>query len=140
MLILLKIFIFTSLAFLLHSYSWFAKKTLLTNTGGIYMTYSKLKVLFYLTISLMLLFAPFSLEIFPGGETYAMGKWFSHDRSNSGSARHVRVANPEPKSGGPEPSPATGAPTPVPEPATMLLVGAGAVGLAAFRKKFRKKK
>ncbi len=104
------------------------------------MTYSKLKILFYLTVSLMLLFAPFSLEIFPGGETYAMGKWFSQDRSNSGSARHVRVASPEPKSGGPEPSPATGAPTPVPEPATMLLVGAGAVGLAAFRKKFRKKK
>jgi hypothetical protein len=133
MLILLKIFIFTSLAFLLHSYSWFAKKTLLTNTGGIYMTYSKLKILFYLTVSLMLLFAPFSLEIFPGGETYAMGKWFSQDRSNSGSAGQVKVVSP----GGPESSPPV---HPTPEPATILLFGAGAVGLAAFRKKFRKKK
>ena len=95
------------------------------------MTYSKLKVLFYLTVSLMLLFAPFSLEIFPGGETYAMGSWFSQDRSNSGSAGQVKVATQR----GPESSPPV---HPTPEPATLLLFGAGAAGLAAF-KKFRKK-
>jgi len=93
--------------------------------------YSKLKVLFYLTVSLMLLFAPFSLEIFPGGETYAMGSWFSQDRSNSGSAGQVKVATQR----GPESSPPV---HPTPEPATLLLFGAGAAGLAAF-KKFRKK-
>ena len=95
------------------------------------MMYSKLKVLFYLTVSLMLLFAPFSLEIFPGGETYAMGSWFSQDRSNSGSAGQVKVATQR----GPESSPPV---HPTPEPATLLLFGAGAAGLAAF-KKFRKK-
>ena len=31
------------------------------------------------------------------------------------------------------------APAPVPEPATWLLIGAGAAGIAAFRKKFKKK-
>ena len=94
------------------------------------MTHSKLKMLFCLAVGLTVLFAPFSLEILPGGETYAMGNWFSKDRSNSGSSSHVRVANQEQT---------PGAPAPVPEPATMLLVGAGALGLAAFRKKFRKK-
>ena len=99
------------------------------------MTHSKLKMLFCLTVGLTVLFAPFALEIFPGGETYAMGNWFSQHRSSGGSSNNVQVArSPEEQ----EPSPTTG-PAPVPEPATMLLVGAGALGLAAFRKKFRKK-
>ena len=97
------------------------------------MTHSKLKILFCLTVCLTVLFAPFLLEIFPGGETYAMGSWFSQDRSNSGSAGQVKVSS----STGPESSPPV---HPTPEPATLLLFGAGAVGLAAFRKKFRKKK
>ena len=100
------------------------------------MMHSKLKILFYLTVSLMLLFAPLSLEIFPGSETYAMGNWFSQDRSNNGSSGNARIA----RSGqDPEKTPPPGQPHPTPEPATLLLFGAGAVSLAAFRKKFRKK-
>ena len=95
---------------------------------------SKLKILFYLTISLTLLFAPFSLDILPGGETYAMAKWFPKDQSNSDSAGHIKVASPEQKSG-----PSNAPIHPTPEPATLLLFGAGAVSLAAIRKKFRKK-
>ena len=103
------------------------------------MTHSKLKILFCLAVGLTVLFAPFSLEIFPGGETYAMANWFSQDRSNGDSGKSVRVARPEPEPEGPVTSPTTEAPAHAPEPATMLLVGAGALGLAAFRKKFRKK-
>ena len=96
------------------------------------MAHSKLKVLFLVSLGLMLLFAPFALEIFPGGETYAMTSWFSQDRSDNGSAGNVRVAN----SGGTQ---STAPVHQTPEPATLLLFGAGAVSLAALRKKFRKK-
>jgi len=99
------------------------------------MPYSKLRTLLYLTIGLTLLFAPFSLEIFPGGETYAMGNWFSQDRGSGGYSKNVQVASSEREPEGQGPSTTA----PVPEPATMLLVGAGALGLAAFRKKFGKK-
>jgi len=67
-------------------------------------------------------------------ETYAMGQWFSQERSNNGSSGNVRIAG-----SGQDPEKAPPPVHPTPEPATLLLFGAGAVSLAAFRKKFRKK-
>jgi hypothetical protein len=98
------------------------------------MPYSKLRTLLYLTISLTLLFAPFSLEILQDGKTYAFSSRSNNKDSNRGDKdmHGYTPVNDDPTNDNP-------APAPVPEPATMLLVGAGALGLAAFRKKFRKK-
>ena len=98
------------------------------------MPYSKLKVLFYLSISLMLLFAPFLPEISQDGKAYA----FSSKSGNKSSNAVGKASAPGYTITKGEPNPPAVHPTP--EPATLLLFGAGAVGLAAFRKKFTKKK
>jgi hypothetical protein len=103
------------------------------------MSHSKPKIFLGMMVCLIFLFAPFFTDICPDGKAYA----FSSKKGN----KHIGVAS---HSGGggdedntfgykivkdnPENSPA-----PVPEPATWLLLGAGAAGLAAYKKKFRKK-
>jgi hypothetical protein len=87
------------------------------------MTPSKFKTLFCIAVGVTLLCVPLALEISPAGNAYALigsggGNGGGNDNTISG----------------------TGAPTShAPEPTTMLLFGAGAVGLVAYRK-YRKKK
>jgi hypothetical protein len=102
------------------------------------MAYSKLKILFYLIISVMLLFSPFLLDLSPDGKTYAMGVLGSSPGGHRSSGSQIAVSEPNNSLDPGETAP-NSSPAPVPEPATLLLFGAGAVGMAAFRKKFRKK-
>ena len=91
------------------------------------MNYSNLKKLIYVAIGLTLLFTPFLLDISPDGKAHAMGLLGSSGGNNNSSGTGANLSEPAP--------PVSNAP----EPATLLLFGAGAVGLAAYRKKFRKK-
>lgn len=99
---------------------------------GFNMTCSKLKILFCLTVCLTVLFAPFLLEISQDGKTYAFSSRSGNKSSNLGDGSRTIGGYNIVKDEQP-PIHAT------PEPATILLFGVGAVGLAAFRKKFRKK-
>jgi hypothetical protein len=96
------------------------------------MTYSKLKILFYLTISLMLLFAPFLLDISPDGKAYAFSSRSHNKSSNTGDKDTFGYT---PVNDGPTDN----TPVRVPEPTTWLLIGGGLIGIAALRRKFKKK-
>ena len=84
------------------------------------MTLSKVKVLFCMAAVLTLLFAPLALEISHAGALFGGGGGGSDSSPGVISGTDAPAAH-------------------APEPATMLLFGAGAVGLVAY-KKFKNKK
>ena len=100
------------------------------------MSYSKLKIFLCLSVCLLFLFGPFLLEIAQDGKAYAGGS----SKGNKKSSNFKSKAGPEnfgykmPEEDGSQPPV-----HPTPEPATWLLFGAGAAGLAAYEKKFKKK-
>lgn len=110
------------------------RKVIIIFFGGVNMLYSKLKILFCLTVCLSILFAPFLLEISQDGKAYAFSSR-SHNKSSNTKDKGTfgyTPLNDEPGNNNPVPAP-------VPEPATWLLIGAGAAGVAVLRKKFKKK-
>jgi hypothetical protein len=97
------------------------------------MKISKSRFLFCLAICFAVLFTPFLLGISLDGKAHAMGLLGSsggnggNDNISSTGSTGAIITEPAP--------PVSHAP----EPTTLLLFGAGAVGLAAVRKKFGKK-
>jgi hypothetical protein len=93
------------------------------------MNISKSKLLFCLAICFAVLFTPFLLGVSLDGKANAMGFLGSSSSSGNSSGDGVNLSSPS----------SAPAAYPNPEPATLLLFGAGAVGLAVAIKKFRKK-
>ena len=93
------------------------------------MKISKSRFLFCLAICFAVLFTPFLLGISLDGKAHAMGFLGSSGGggNDNTSSTGVNLTEPAP--------PVSHAP----EPTTLLLFGAGAVGLGLARKKFRKK-
>jgi hypothetical protein len=116
----------------------------ISRTGGNFMMRATLRILFLLAISFTLLIAPLALEFDLSGKAHAMG---SSDKKASGKgpslgriAKKYRHTDPVKKPLDEEKNHTRStAPTPVPEPATLLLFGAGAIGLAAVKRKISKK-
>ena len=81
------------------------------------------KIILCVAVCLSLFYAPLALEIYPDGSSYAGHPWWIKPPIDDGNCGRESEDTP---------------PAPVPEPATLLLFGAGAIGLTVLRKKLKK--
>jgi hypothetical protein len=93
------------------------------------MTRLSLKTLFFTALALTVIFSPIALDFFPSGTSYAELDSLPVIIPDS------RLDSLPFNKGDPEPS---REPTSVPEPAALLLLGSGVIGLVALRKKLKK--
>ena len=98
------------------------------------MRYSKLKILFCLTVSLIFLFAPILLGVSPDGKVYAMGSVFKKAGEDGFDSKGYTFGGHHDYGDRNDCKP-----HPLPEPATWLLFGAAAAASAVFIRKFRGK-